>query len=138
MIPLDAKRDALLAGLRAIPDAHARLERLMDLARAAPPLPESLRTEAHRVEGCMANLWVAAEFRDGVCRFRCDSDSLVVKSVAGLLCDFYSGATPREILSIDPSFLKEAGITQHLSANRRNALTRVWESIRRWAEEHLE
>ena len=59
---------------------------------------------------------------------------MVVKSIAGLLCEIYDGATPQEILEHPPEFLAEAGVTSHLSANRRNALTQVWKKIRAFAE----
>jgi len=66
----------------------------------------------------------------------CDSDSLVVKAIAGLLCDFYSGQPPAEILAHDPRFLAPLGITQHLTPNRRNALAKIWERIRQFAADN--
>lgn len=135
--PLLTRRDELLADLQLWPDAHARLEYLMDLARERPALAAEFQIEELRVEGCISNLWIRPEFRDGRCWFPCDADSMVVKSIAGLLCAFYSDAAPADILALDPTFLKEAGITQHLSSNRRNALTRVWGVIRNFAAQHL-
>jgi cysteine desulfuration protein SufE len=134
MTPLSQKKDELIAELLLFPDALARLDYLIDEARAMEALPPELCTEENRVQGCMSNLWFVADTRDGRCYFRCEADSLVVKSIAGLLCRFYSGATPAEILAHDPSFLREAGITEHLSSNRRNALTKVWDRIRTTAE----
>lgn len=128
------RKEALLAELALFGDPHARLEYLIDEARAMESLPPELCVEANRVEGCMSNLWFVAEAREGRCWFRCQADSLVVKSIAGLLCRFYSGATPAEILALDPSFLREAGVTEHLSSNRRNALTKVWARIKACAE----
>lgn len=134
---LAARRDELLAELALFPDANARLEHLIDRVRDLPPLPAEFRTDRFRVEGCMSNLWIVPDFHDGHCFFPCDADSLVVKSIAGLLCDFYSDAAPADVLAMSPEFLREAGITQHLSSNRRNALTRVWTIIRKFAESHL-
>lgn len=91
-----------------------------------------------RVPGCLANLWLVAETRDGRCFFQCDSDSQIVRAVAGLLCDFYSNAAAAEILALPPDFLEQAGINQHLTANRRNVLSRVWERIRGFAAEQVE
>jgi len=121
---------AVLGELTAFGDPLERLEYLVDRARAMPPLPE-----ADKIEGCMAQLWMTASFSGGRCRFHSDSDSMVVKSIAGLLCELYDGATPQEILEHSPEFLAEAGITSHLSANRRNALTQVWKRIRAFANE---
>ncbi len=134
MSGLAARRDDLLAELALFPDANSRLEHLIERIREQPALPAEFRIEKFRVEGCLSNLWIVPDFHDGKCFFPCDADSLVVKSIAGLLCDFYSDATPPEILSLSPEFLRDAGITQHLSSNRRNALSRVWTIIRKFAE----
>lgn len=133
-MPIRDKISTILDDLKAFGDPLERLEFLIDRAREMPPLPEDDKTEANRIEGCMARLWMTSRFSEGACHFHSDSDSLVVKSIASLLCDIYDGATPQEILEHAPEFLAEAGITSHLSANRRNALTRVWARIRSFAE----
>ena len=137
MSSLSEKKTELLEELSMFPDANARLEHLIDLVRDQPPLPAEFRTDRFRVEGCMSSLWIVPDFHDGCCYFPCDADSLVVKSIAGLLCEFYGNAAPADILAMSPEFLREAGITQHLSSNRRNALSRVWETIREFAEANL-
>lgn len=131
---LAAKREALLAQLGGFRHPQERLQWLVEQARRRPALAAELKTEAQRVPGCLANLWLAAETREGRCHFQCDSDSQIVRAVAGLLCDFYSGATPAEILALPPDFLEQVGINQHLTANRRNVLSRVWERIRACAQ----
>lgn len=130
------KRAELLDGLQLLPSGQDRLMMLVDNSKKVPPLPPELRDETHRVEGCLSNLWFVPEFRDGRCYFRTDADSHVVRGIALLLCQFYSGAEPKEILQCEPSFLAEAGITQHLSPNRRNGLSRLWGKIRNFAAEH--
>ena len=135
---LAEKRDALCAELRALRDAQERLNFLVARARQRPSLPEADRTDANRVEGCLSKLWIVPRFADGCYWFTADSDSQIVKAVAGLLCEFYSGHPPAEILSIDPSFLGPLGINQHLTPNRRNALAKVWEVIRKFAAQQLE
>ena len=131
--PLAAKRDALLAQLGGFRHPQERLQWLVEQARQRPALAAESRTEAHRVPGCLANLWLVAEWRAGRCWFQCDSDSQIVRAVAGLLCDFYSGQPPAEILAMEPGFLEQVGINQHLTANRRNVLSRVWERIQLFA-----
>lgn len=121
---------SLLDELAALPNAQARFDALVTRARALPPWPEAERRDELRVEGCLANLWIAAERRDGRLYFRCDSDSAITRAVALLLCDFASGKTPDEIAALDPAALRALGITDHLSPNRRNALARAWQVIR--------
>jgi cysteine desulfuration protein SufE len=135
-VTLDEKQLRLAKELAALLDAPARLSWLIEGARQRPMLPVELRLDANRVEGCMSRLWFVKEFRDGRCWFRSESDSLVVKSVAGLLCDFYNGQTPAEILKHPPDFLSAVGIPQYLTPNRRSTMGRVWGQIRAFAEKH--
>ena len=133
---LAEKQHELLAALRAVQDPQQRLAWLIEQARARPLLPVELRTEAHLVPGCLARLWFVPVVREGRCHFQSESDSLIVKAVAGLLCDFYSGALPEEIVAQPEDLLRAAGITEHLSPNRRNGLGRVVGMIRAFAESH--
>lgn len=131
---LAEKQLQLTAKLTALKHGQDRLAQLVARAKERPPLPKESRTPEHLLPGCLAKLWIVSKFEDGRCYYECDSDSLVVKAVAGMLCDLYSGATPAEVLAHSPDFLAPLGITQHLTPNRRNALSRVWETIRDFAQ----
>ena len=134
---LAEKQRQLTAELAAHKNGQDRLAHLVDKARARPALALEERTDAHLIPGCLAKLWFVPVFREGHCFFACDSDSLVVKAIAGLLCEFYSGHAPGEILAHDPAFLAPLGITQHLTPNRRNALAKVWDRIRQFAADNV-
>src|SRR5665213_2276727 len=88
--------------LAALKYGQDRLAFLVEKAKRRPPPAPELRVEENLIPGCLAKLWFVAEFCDGKCFFDCDSDSLVVKAVAGLLCEFYSGHAPAEIVAHDP------------------------------------
>ena len=133
---LAEKRDKLVTDLRFFDDPQDRLAYVVDAAKQRPALPDLFKTDANKIEGCLSNLWFVPEFLDGRCWFRSDADSMIVRGIAGLLTEFYSGEMPEEILRIDPSFLAQAGITQHLSQNRKNGLGRIWQKIQRFAAEH--
>lgn len=110
-----------------------RMAALVAWSRRAPSLAPEHRTELNRVEGCLSRLWLHAEIRVGRCYFQADSDSAIVKGVAAIFCEVYSGATPGEILSDNPAFLADAGVTQHLTPNRRNGLSRLWAKMQAFA-----
>ena len=135
---LAEKQTQLTTRLAAIKNGQDRLAFLVEQARQRPPLPPELRTDSNLIPGCLAKLWFTPQFRDGKCFFHCDSDSLIVKAIAGLLCEFYSSHAPEEILAQSPEFLAPLGITQHLTPNRRNALSKVWEQIRAFAQTNAE
>ena len=131
---LAEKQVEITTRLAALKNGQDRLALFVAQAKKIPPHPPEFRADENLIPGCLARLWFTAQFRDGLCFFDCDSDSLVVKAIAGLLCDFYSGHAPAEIMAHDPGFLAPLGITQHLTPNRRNALSKIWERIRQSAE----
>ena len=135
---LAEKQVELTAQLAARKNGQDRLALLVEKAKQRPPLATEFRAEENLIPGCLAKLWFVPQFRDGKCFFNCDSDSLVVKAIAGLLCDFYSGHESAEILAHDPKFLAPLGITQHLTPNRRNALSKIWERIREFSGRNAE
>lgn len=131
---LEEKKAALIEEITLIPDAYERLGYVVELGKKAEGLSEDLRIDSFKIEGCMSQLWVVPEFKEGRCAYRSESDSAIVKGIASLLCDFYSEAKPEEIVETDADFLGEVGITQHLTPNRRNGLSRIVESIQRFAK----
>lgn len=126
-----------LAGrLAACGAAPARLAWLIARARTRPPLPPELRTDTRLLPGCLSRLWLAAEFRDGRCHFACDSDSQVVRAVAGLLCELADDLPPAAILAAPPDLPQQLGLDRLLTASRRAAQARVWEHLRDFARQH--
>jgi cysteine desulfuration protein SufE len=69
------------------------------------------------------------EFSEGRIRFYADSDAAIVKGIMAILIAVYSDNTPEENLSLSPEFLREGGVTEHLSMNRRNGLSNVVKQI---------
>jgi cysteine desulfuration protein SufE len=132
------KQHALVGALQSLKTTQDRLAWLVRRGRESPPLDSALKTEAHRVEGCLAKVWFIPEFSQGRCHFKIDSNSAVVKGIAVVLCEFYSGCTPEEILATSPAFLEQFGITQHLTPNRRNSLAAIAKTIHSFAQKHSE
>jgi len=127
---LTRRREELIAELEPFADHHERFQYVIDRAKSAPTLPAELRLDAFLIEGCTSNLWLVPSLEEGICRFRCDADSLITKGVASLVCAFYDGAPAKEVAATDADFLSAVGITQHLSPNRRNGLASLVGRIR--------
>ena len=134
---LEQKKDALIEEMTLIPDAYERLGYIVDRGKKAEGISGDLRIDSFKIEGCMSQLWVVPAYKGGLCSFKSESDSAIVKGIASLLCDFCSDAKPDDIQKTDADFLSEVGITQHLSPNRRNGLSRIVESIQRFAKSCL-
>jgi cysteine desulfuration protein SufE len=134
---LRQKQEALATDLSRFKTAQDRLARMIQIGRAAPGLDEKFKTAERKLEGCLSNLWLHSEFRDGVCYFQSDSDSVIVKGLATVICDLFSGLPPNEILLADLAPLREAGLWQQLTPNRRTGLSRLVDNIHEFARHHL-
>ena len=130
---LAAKQQQLIDDYGIIENPQERLSAIVDRARRMPPLTEAERTETNRVRGCISLAWIVGEVRDERCAFRADADSPLVRGLLALLTDLYSGATPAEVVAIEPSLIDELGLASQLSPTRLNGLRSVRAKIREFA-----
>ena len=128
------KRDQIVEELMPFEDHFERFSYIIERAKGHPPLADECKIDTFLIEGCLSQLWIFPEFKEGKCYFHTDSDAAITKGTAALLCELYSGETPEDVLSLEPGFLADVGITQHLSPNRRNGLTNVRKKIKAYAE----
>ena len=135
---INTKCDQLVEELMPFEDPLERFAYVIDRAKDAPGLEAEYKIDTFLIKGCISQLWVFPKFKDGKCYFQADSDASITKGTATLLCELYSGETPEEVIRVEPDFLSEVGITQHLSPNRRNGLTGVREKIKAYAKHCLE
>jgi cysteine desulfuration protein SufE len=126
---LAAKQAALIEDLNFLPDAQ---ERLAEVVRrgARHSLPEDNKVESNRVEGCVSKVWLLGGWVGGTLSFSCDAESPMVKGLAALLCDLYSGATPAEVVAVEPLLWQACGLHKMLSPTRLNGLAALRAKIR--------
>lgn len=114
-------------------DWEDRYKEIIQIGKSLNSFPEEKRDEKYKVKGCQSQVWLYPEFKDGKIFFYGDSDAVLVKGIVGLLINVYSESTPDEVLATKPEFLKEVGITEHLSMNRSNGLAAMMKQIQMYA-----
>ena len=73
--------------------------------------------------------WLVPSLKGGKVNFQADSDAAIPKGLGVIFAEVYSGLTPEEALTLDAGFLETAGVTEHLSMNRRNGLSGLHKQI---------
>jgi cysteine desulfuration protein SufE len=111
-------------------DWTERYQYLIDLGRKLPPLPDELKTEAQKVQGCQSQVWLVADGDAQKLKFRAISDSAIVSGLIALLLRVYSGRSAAEILATPPRFIEAIGLAQHLSPTRSNGLASMLKRIK--------
>ncbi|MDR0422120.1 MAG: SufE family protein [Proteiniphilum sp.] len=106
---------------------------IIEQGNALPPIDEKYKVPENIIEGCQSRVWLQAGYRDGRLWFQAESDAIIVKGLLALVLRVFGGRTPDEILNTDLRFMKEIGLTGHLSPTRANGLLAVIKRIRFYA-----
>ena len=128
--------DTIIENFEIVEDDDMRLEYLIELGRALPPLPEPLRNEANRVHGCESQVWIdtKAEPSDGTPRLVLHgfSDSFIVRGFVALMVALYTGKTPREAAETDGlDLFRQLRFGAHVTSKRSNGVRAMAERIHR-------
>jgi cysteine desulfuration protein SufE len=134
MSTIQERKDHLIQTLRSIPDKDERLRYIVEQGKNLPPLPDSLKLDPFLVKGCISKAWLVPQIQNERLNFLADSEAMIVKGIIALLLQVYNGSRPEDILAFPPDFLSEAGVTEHLSMNRRNGLVNVLGLIQSYAQ----
>jgi cysteine desulfuration protein SufE len=126
---------ALVERFADIDDWEERYRQIIKLGRDLEGLPDELKSDKLKVQGCQSQVWLHAELAEGgLVRFRADSDAMIVRGLIAMLLDVYSGAAPAEILATEPTFVGEIGLESHLSPTRTNGLRAMLEQMLYYAK----
>ena len=106
---------------------------IIEQGNALPPLDEKYKTPGNIIQGCQSRVWLQTDYRDGRLWFQAESDAIIVKGLLAIVLRVFNGRTPDEIIDTDLRFMKEIGLTEHLSPIRSNGLLSVIKQIRFYA-----
>ena len=135
--------DDIIENFSFLDDWDDRYRYVIELGRSLPAFPEEARDEAHKVQGCASQVWLAAKTQENggrgpVMTFVADSDAHIVRGLVAIVLSLYSGRTPQEILATDAiAVFDEFGFRDHLTPQRSNGLRSMVERIKTDAREAL-
>ncbi|MGD9913852.1 MAG: SufE family protein [Rhizobiaceae bacterium] len=139
---MTASIDTIRSDFAFLDDWEDRYRYIIDLGQALEPLPESARTPANKVQGCVSQVWLDTSRGDGVdpvLDFHGDSDAHIVRGLVAIVLALYSGHKASQIAATDAeATLRELGLDEHLSPQRANGLRAMVKRIRREATEALQ
>lgn len=119
-----------------------RYRYVIELGRELPAYPETLRDSAHKVSGCVSQVWLALNANgdhDPILTIQGDSDAHIVKGLVYILLCFYNGKRASEIVSAKvEDLLNNLGLDQNLTPQRSNGLKSMIVRIRREAQKLIE
>jgi cysteine desulfuration protein SufE len=112
-------------------DWEDRYRHVIELGRAMPPLDDSFKVPALKVQGCASQVWLRPLIEDARFDFQGESDAMIVRGLIAILHALYAGLPVAEVAKVDaPAELARLGLNDHLSAQRSNGLRAMVERIR--------
>ena len=118
-------------------DAEDRYRLLIDLGRQLEPMPDALKTDATKVRGCSASVWVYPTARDGRLHFLADSNAAITKGIVALILAAVQGKPAAEVAEMDiHEALAPFELRKHLSANRTQGVPNMIALVKSTAERY--
>lgn len=117
-------------------DWMEKYQYIIDLGKDLQPLTEQEKTDKNKLQGCQSQVWIVHERCDNNIIFRAESDAAIVAGLVALVLSIYSGKTPDEILSTQPTFIEKIGLDKHLSSTRSNGLSSLLNKIKDVAQSY--
>ena len=122
--------------LEFLDDWEDRYRHVIDLGKSMPPLDDSFRVAAYKVDGCASQVWLRPVVESGRFDFQGDSDAMIVRGLIAILHALYAGLPVAEVPRVDAAAeLARLGLNEHLSSQRSNGLRAMVDRIRKTATE---
>ena len=130
----EQKHEALLQKFSSLKDPKEIYEKLIELGRTLPPLPDSLKIPENLVLGCQSEVYLSAEMDlDGKMIYRIDSEALISAGLAALLLLVYQGELAEMAMLCPPLFISDLGLGKSLSPGRSNGLASIYARMKQEA-----
>ena len=118
-------------------DAEDRYRLLIDLGRQLEPMPEALKTDATKVRGCSASVWVYPTASEGRLHFLADSNAAITKGIVALILSAVQDKPAAEVAEMDvKQCLAPFDLAKHLSANRTQGVPNMIALVKETAERY--
>lgn len=132
-IPLPPNLDRIVQRFKRHTDPKKRYEQLLWYGKKLEAMPEVGKTPENKVQGCVSQVYITADLKDGKIWYQGDSDAQLVKGLVALLIEGLNGLTPQEILQVTPDFIEETGLNVSLTPSRANGFYNIFQLMKKKA-----
>jgi cysteine desulfuration protein SufE len=118
-------------------EGEDRYRLLIDLGRKLEEMPDALKTDATKVRGCSAAVWVYPTLADGRLHFLADSNAAITKGIVALILSAVQDKPADEVAAMDVhGALAPFELRKHLSANRTQGVPNMIALVKQTAERY--
>jgi cysteine desulfuration protein SufE len=118
-------------------EGEDRYRLLIDLGHQLEPMPDALKTDATKVRGCAASVWVYPTASNGRLNFLADSNAAITKGIVALILAAVQDKSAAEVARMDiAEALAPFELKKHLSANRTQGVPNMIALVKQAAERY--
>ena len=110
-----------------------KYEHLIGLGKSLPLISDQYKTDEFLIKGCQSKVWLRADQKEGRVYYSADSDAIITKGIVSVLIRAFSGLSAQDIAKAPTDFIKEIGLSDHLSPTRANGLVSMIKQMKLYA-----
>ena len=109
---------------------EGQFEYLIDIGKKEGSLEPQEKIDKNKMSGCLAQVWIKFDTKNGKNYFDGDSDALIVKGLVKIIAEALSGLTNNEIKELKHDIVNKLGLGPSLSARRQVGMMSMVDHIK--------
>ena len=109
---------------------EGQFEYLIDIGKKEGSLEPQEKIDKNKMSGCLAQVWIKFDTKNGKNYFDGDSDALIVKGLVKIIAEALSGLTNDEIKDLKHDVVNKLGLGPSLSARRQVGMMSMVDHIK--------
>jgi len=122
-VSIESKQQEIIEEFGVFGDWMQKYEYIIELGRDLPLINDAHKTDDLLIRGCQSRVWLQAErTEEGNLHFTADSEAIITKGLVDPIVRVLDQEKPADIAQANLHFIKEIGLSEHLSPTRSNGL----------------
>ena len=127
----------LVEKLQKSEDPKRKYEYILWLGKKLKEPDRKILVEENKVKGCVSEVFVKANIKDGKLSWEGYSDALITKGLLAFLINALNDLTPNEVVKIDKRFIEDTGLKASLTPSRSNGFLNILLKMQSQANDFL-
>ena len=128
----------LVEKLKRSEDPKRKYEYILWLGKKLEEPEGNILVEENKVKGCVSEVYVKANIKDGKLFWEGYSDALITRGLLAFLIMGLHELTPNEVVKINKKFIEDTGLKASLTPSRSNGFLNILLKMQSQANEFLQ
>ena len=131
------KLSKLVEKLRRSEDPKRKYEYILWLGKKLKEPDSKIFDEENKVHGCVSEVYVKANIKDGKLFWEGYSDALITKGLLAFLISGLDELAPEDVVKVNKKFIEDTGLKRSLTPSRSNGFLNILLKMQSQANQFL-